>query len=391
MPTTTARHTFRLVASVAVAALLAGCEEQYDFSNLGPGLNNPYGGSPSVETAPRPEADTRGLLSYPGYQMVEARRGDTVADVAARIGMPAGELARHNGLQPEYELREGEILALPRRVQTAGGADITSIASSAIDEADRSRPAAAGQPGATPGAQPLRHRVARGETAFSIARLYNVSVRSLADWNGLGPDLDVREGQYLLIPVAASGATRQAAAVTTPPGQGSPTPVPPSASKPLPREVETATLPASPQLDQYQTDQQDGGTATAAAPTPKPKPEPTDTAQFLRPARGEVIRGYGSGNDGIDIAAPAGSPVQAADNGKVALISKSVGKSTIVLVRHDENVYTVYSNVVDVPLKKGDSVSRGQTVGKVASGSPSFVHFEVRRGTEAIDPDPFLN
>ena len=43
----------------------------------------------------------------------------------------------------------------------------------------------------------------RGETAYTIARLYNVSAKSLAEWNGLGPDLAVREGQYLLIPVVA--------------------------------------------------------------------------------------------------------------------------------------------------------------------------------------------
>ena len=52
------------------------------------------------------------------------------------------------------------------------------------------------------GVEPVRHRVERGETAFSIARLYDVPVRTLAEWNGLGSDFSVREGQFLLIPVA---------------------------------------------------------------------------------------------------------------------------------------------------------------------------------------------
>ena len=305
-----------------------------------------------------------------------ARRGDTVADVAARVGLSAEELARFNGLQVGYVLRADEILALPRRVPASGpdgGRDIATIAGDAIDRAEGTRRPVTGTTAPAEG-QPVRHRVERGETAYSIARLYNVSVRSLAEWNGLGTDLTVREGQYLLIPVAAGGAAPDRRIAATRPGRGSPTPVPPSASTPLPdpAEVETAKLPESPKL------------STA-------EPAPADTSRFLRPVDGKTIRPYGNGNDGIDLAAAPGTAVRAADNGKVALISRSVGQSTIVLVRHDDNIYTVYSNVTDVPVKKGDSVKRGQPVGKVAEGSPGFVHFEVRRGTKATDPGPFIN
>ena len=45
-----------------------------------------------------------------------AQRGDSAADVAARIGLPPNELARFNGMEPSDNLREGEVLALPRRV-----------------------------------------------------------------------------------------------------------------------------------------------------------------------------------------------------------------------------------------------------------------------------------
>ena len=48
---------------------------------------------------------------------------------------------------------------------------------------------------------PAKHKVVRGETAFIISRLYNISVRSLADWNGLDSDYTVREGQILIIPL----------------------------------------------------------------------------------------------------------------------------------------------------------------------------------------------
>ena len=85
----------------------------------------------------------------------------------------------------------------------------------------------------------VRHRVGRGETAYSIARLYGVSVRSLAEWNGLGPELAVREGQYLIIPIIIEEAT-----ATGGPGPGmTVAPLPPSADEPLPEPVEPAPAP----------------------------------------------------------------------------------------------------------------------------------------------------
>ena len=87
----------------------------------------------------RPAPDARGVVSYPGYQVAMARRGDTVRDVAARVGIPAEELARHNTLPDTVILREGEILALPRRVPEApqtmtpgGEVDVVTIAGNAI-------------------------------------------------------------------------------------------------------------------------------------------------------------------------------------------------------------------------------------------------------------------
>jgi murein DD-endopeptidase MepM/ murein hydrolase activator NlpD len=46
---------------------------------------------------------------------------------------------------------------------------------------------------------------------------------------------------------------------------------------------------------------------------------------------------------------------------------------------------------VDNPsVVKGDRVSRGQVIGKVRAGSPSFVHFEVRLGSDSVDPMDYL-
>jgi murein DD-endopeptidase MepM/ murein hydrolase activator NlpD len=110
---------------------------------------------------------------------------------------------------------------------------------------------------------------------------------------------------------------------------------------------------------------------------------------------GKIIRGYkkgANGNDGIDISAPVGTNVKAAEDGEVALISKGADDKAILLIRHADNLYTVYSNIANVGLKKGQKVSRGQKIGGVANsadGNP-YLHFEIRRGTESVDPAPFL-
>ena len=357
----------RITPVVAILSLtvLAGCLAGGDIGGF-----NLRDDRIGARAAPRPEPDTRGIISYPNYQVAVARQGDTVADLAARIGLSASELAKHNGLSQDQRLREGELIALPRRVSAGSGIDIASIASTAIDSADSGAATTSSAP-TMMGVEPIRHRVERGETAYSIARLYDVSVTALASWNGLGPDLAVRDGQQLLIPIVETQPRRGADA--SKPGAGSTTPTPPSASKPLPREVTTAVIPDSPNLDQFKSDDSD--------------------RKFLKPVVGKIIQEYSGkqgGNEGIDIAATQGTAVKAAEDGEVALISKSVGANTIILLRHADNIYTVYSNVKDVKLSKGQKVKRGQRIGAVAGGDPSFLHFEVRRGTESVDPKPFL-
>lgn len=358
-------------------------------------------------TAARPMPDANGLISYPGYQVAVARRGDTVGSVAARVGINPAELAGYNAIQPNAPLREGEVLALPRRVastgagpvvasggvigsgnvaaaplpSSGGGAvSVTSIATTALDRVDgAAAPAASARPNdsALGAMAPTRHQVKRGETAFSIARMYNVSARALADWNGLGADLEVREGQYLMIPTPSGAPPEKPVEVVTAPGAGSPTPEPPSAAKPLPDEETKPAAqaakdkPASPDLVQQRT-------AASAA-------------QFAMPASGSIIRGYAPPkNEGIDIGAPAGAPVMAAAAGTVAAITQDTAQTPIIVIRHEGGLLTVYAGVAGITVKKGDKVTKGQTIANVRSGNPSFLHFEVRRGAASTDPMPFL-
>jgi murein DD-endopeptidase MepM/ murein hydrolase activator NlpD len=374
---------FRVSLALGASALvLSGCVNTGDLDwDLRAG-----GGDTSTAarqaTAAAPMPDGNGIISYPDYQLATARRGETVATMARRLGINGEELARANALRPTDPLRDGELLVLPNRVAAApqpavvgGNADITAIATTALDEAG---PSATSPAASTPVAgQPLTHRVARGETAFTIARTYNVSAKALADWNQLGPDLAVREGQTLIIPIATAPAP-DPEPVPTPPGAGTPTPEPPSASKPLPDE-KTEAAAAKPEATPPSPDL--GSEASAAS-----------AAKFAMPVQGKIIRGYDKKkNQGIDIAAPAGTTVKAAEAGTVTVISSDTNGKGIVIIRHADDLLTVYVGVNGMTVKKGATVSRGQELGKVAPGDPAFLHFEVRNTSkESFDPLGYL-
>jgi murein DD-endopeptidase MepM/ murein hydrolase activator NlpD len=380
-----ARLSRNLLAGASMLALVA-CGEtlsDFDFDMRGSGGS----GADTTDavrnqTAARPAADNRGVISYPNYQVAVANRGDTVVTVAGRVGVPAAELARLNGLPVDAPLRAGEVLVLPGRVAepsaatgaivtgpiTPGSVDITTLAGGAIDRAD-------GQGISTStlssGEEPLRHQVQPGETAFIIARRYNVSVEALADWNGLGDDYAVREGQYLLIPVVIGSPRAQ---TTTVPGQGSVAPEPPSSATPLP--------PQSP--------------TPAPVPTPPPanlEPERTEvsSAQFQMPVAGSIVRDYDADDfTGIGISAAAGATVSAADDGQVMLITRDTNQNAILVIRHEGDLLSVYSGIDDIAVARGDSVTRGQKVAVVKEGDPSSLFFQVRKGNETFDPLPYL-
>ncbi len=381
--------TLRMGGAALALLAAAGCQRPVDLD-----LRDLSGGFSTTDAAlaapDRPAPDARGVISYPNYQVAVAQRDDTVAAIAARLGYDANELAAFNGVEPDAPLRRDEIIALPRPVAAAPAApapatDLAGLAAAAIDRAGpvTTTPLAPASPAAAPvpfgtggvpgGMEPIRHQVARGETAYSVARLYGVPVRTIAEWNGLGPDLAVREGQFLLVPPTPAAA---APGPTTQPGQGSPTPVPPSAAAPLPEEAPApAAEPPAPLPQDLGAQQTTGG----------------DDARLVWPAEGPIIRAYAPGrNEGIDIGAPAGAEVRAADAGTVAAVTTNTDGIQIVVIRHASDLLTVYTHLERLTVEKDDQVSRGQVIGRVRAGDPTFLHFEVRRGMASADPADYL-
>ncbi|SFI58202.1 LysM peptidoglycan-binding domain-containing protein [Celeribacter neptunius] len=390
-------RALQLLLAGSAALALAACDKPIDFDLRG--LTDGFTTAPAAseaQTVSKPVPDANGIISYPNYQVAVAQRGDTIASVAARTGIPATELARYNGITDDVSLREGEVVALPRRIDgssatTKAGTiasgeriDITALTDEALNNAATNTggttqsvttttmtQAQASDP--IGGMEPVRHQVKRGETAYSIARKYGISVRALADWNGLGANLEVQEGRYLLIPVKASEAPVQQVAETEP-GAGTPTPTPPSAAEPLPDPA-------------------------AAVPAPKEtKPAAdlgatqTSSAEMVKPVSGAIIRDYDKTKSKfILFSASSGTPVKAAKDGTVKLISTNADGVKIMVVDHGDGLQTAYSFIDGISVKKGDRVKKGQTIAKVTANEFNALQFMVFKGTQTVDPTPYLN
>ena len=364
--------SFRVAGGLIASLALASCGTQGGFDpDLRGWMKGGLDTAPAAaQAAPRPQPDNRGVITFANGQVAVAQAGDTPASVAARLGLDAGQLASHNALPADAPLRSGAVLVLPTKVAPGTVAKPGGIAAIVTDPFAKGAKTQA----ATPSPQtPSEHVVASGETAWSIARKYDVTVQDLAAWNGLPANMDLRVGQRLIVPKPGQKPDTLA---TTVPGTGSPTPKPPSAATPLPDET---TAPAADPAPKAPTTDL-GATRTAAS----------GGGPLRMPVQGSIIRVYEKGrNDGIDIAAPSGTPVTAAGAGSVAAITRDTSGVPIIVVRHDGDLMTVYTGLEGVDVAKGDSVSAGQSLGK--AGDDGFVHFEVRRGFESVDPEKMLN
>ncbi len=373
-----APHRYILTGTAVLA--LAACEQfpDFDLRDLGNGFDT----SAAVTNLPnRPAADDRGIISYPNYQVVVARQNETITTISERLGLNTVSVAAFNGIEPDVKLRPGELVALPGRVtepSPATGAattgpivplSIEEVATTSLDglqDAPRVPEVVTPQtpPLADPGIEPIRHRVERGQTVFELSRLYNVPVRDIAEWNSLTPDLVVREGQFLLIPQGGAQAP-------TPQAQAPEVAVPTPAPVPAPQAPSVAPI--------------------AETPTPAPAPATSTAARLIYPVDGPILRPYAPDrNEGIDISATPGTPVRAADSGVVAAVTTDTSGVAIVVLRHEGGLLTVYTNMENLTVSKDDRVAQGDNLGQVRDSEPGFLHFEVRRGLQSLDPADFL-
>lgn len=248
------------------------------------------------------------------------------------------------------------------------------------------------------------HTVARGETVYSISRRYGVAMNELTRANGITPPYTIVVGQQLVIPAARSTETAVASSRQARSGgdggggievEELPSPsAAPTSPEPAPAPPSaTAASPSAPPAPKPVAK------ATAKQEEALPKPPSRAGSTFLWPVKGRVLSRFGSQeggrhNDGINIGAGRGTTVVAAENGVVAYAGNELrGFGNLLLIKHADGYMTAYAHNDSLLVGRGANVEKGQPIARVGStgsvGSPQL-HFEIRKGRKAVDPLRYL-
>ena len=200
---------------ILISLLLFSCKSTNNFDT-----KNQFENTFQESILERPLPDSRGIITYKDYQILVANGDETVEQIANRLNINPERLASYNGVVSSYLPRVEEVIALPTKIS---GKIINSNSEWNI-ESTRKSIENSGKLNTNIGTpdNPLKHRVEIGDTAYSIARLYNVSVTSLSKWNGLDADLNVVVGRELIIPVILNNKNFKNSEIKAP----TPTPTP---------------------------------------------------------------------------------------------------------------------------------------------------------------------
>ncbi|GBD12032.1 Murein DD-endopeptidase MepM [bacterium HR24] len=245
------------------------------------------------------------------------------------------------------------------------------------------------------------HAVVPGDTLWDIARRYGTSLRWLVLSNpdvAPHPDL-IRPGQQLLVPlgdglvhrlapgetveqVAAAYGLDAAAVLAHPLNRGGLLPFAHGILfVPSPRSVDDRQPSAPWHRDRV----------LGAVPADDGLPRGTPLIGPITSLFGEMAPELRSGpHTGIDIAAPAGTPVVATASGAVALVAyDDGGYGLYVVIDHAGRYSTLYAHLGQAAVRPGQRVERGQVIGRVGTSGRStgpHLHYEVRLAGRPIDP-----
>jgi murein DD-endopeptidase MepM/ murein hydrolase activator NlpD len=252
-------------------------------------------------------------------------KGDTLWSVSKRYGLVMQDVIYVNKLEPPYYLDVGERLRLP---------------------------------------PPETYRVRGGDTLYDVAKIFNVSISKMARLNDLKSPYVIGDGNILKIPSSRSRSQRIADTIKG-------------------------------KIDNRHKPSVINGTVKHAQSRLAGRMPKRAGGKFKWPVNGNIISRYGVKedglhNDGINIEAARGTPVAAAENGIVVYTGNELkGYGNLVLIRHGDRWVTAYAHMDHIKIKRGQEVKKGQAIGTVGSSgnvSSPQLHFEVRRGTEALDP-----
>jgi murein DD-endopeptidase MepM/ murein hydrolase activator NlpD len=300
---------------------------------------------------------------------VRVGNGMTLYSLAKANGLSVQQLATANNIDAPYTVSAGRVLRIP-------GSHVAQL------PAAKSEPLVQEEQAAVAVAKPTiklkaagNHVVASGDTLFSLGRKFGVSPFAIADLNGLSHSRALSLGQQLRIPGGA--------------------------------KVQTAPVAEENIVDNSASDVPSKKVAPLALPNDQPALKqvaevPTDaTALSMRwPVKGKVISGYGAKpnglkNEGINIAVPEGTSIRAAESGVVAYAGNELkGYGNLILIRHAGGYVTAYAHAKTLNVKRGDTVKRGDVIaisGQTGAVQSPQLHFEVRKGASALDPNKYLS
>ena len=117
------------------------------------------------------------------------------------------------------------------------------------------------------------------------------------------------------------------------------------------------------------------------------------------PVNGKVARSFGNQknprfntttfNSGVDISATFGAPITAVAKGRVDYVNWLEGYGKCAIINHGGGFYTLYANASEILVSVGKEVAVGETIGRVGDTGSTIgtaLHFEIRKGREALNP-----
>jgi murein DD-endopeptidase MepM/ murein hydrolase activator NlpD len=179
-------------------------------------------------------------------------------------------------------------------------------------------------------------------------------------------------------------AAAKPAPTNAPPEPPAPTNAPPQAPAPTNAPPAAAPPPST------------AAAAPAAPPAPTAPAEPASSSGFIWPVQGTVVSPFGQRwgrmHEGIDIAAPAGTPIVASASGRVIYSGTMSGYGNLVVIQHGA-IATAYAHNSSNAVAVGQMVGQGTTIAYVGCTGSCFgnhVHFEVRVNGSPVDPMGYL-
>ncbi|HEY3911704.1 MAG TPA: peptidoglycan DD-metalloendopeptidase family protein [Stellaceae bacterium] len=325
---------------------------------------------------PAPVVNGGEAAPAPAPAEIVVQRGQTLSGIAHHYHVPMQVVAEANHLSPPYRILAGAALVIP------GGMTPTGAAGPSVAMAT------------APPAPPFP------ETPVATATLPPPTPEGAARGASSEPD----RGQPVPLGPPAFSPPEPAAPRAPPQIAGGAAPAQPTSrataqGRPPASAVASLTPPGGLAAPAHT----EAPGAPRAVATAEPPPAPPSAAHrggsFLWPVRGHVLENYGTGpdgthNDGINIAAPRGAPVQATDAGVVAYAGNELrGYGNLVLIKHPNGWISAYAHCDLILVRTGQKVARGQVIARVGSTgnvSEPQLHFELRRGKQPVNPRDYL-